>query len=167
MIFNDYWKVIVLNFSEMGNTVFFWAKKLMERCYLLITEKILFRRKYGLVLIGNTVFLQPKSWWKDDIYLFFLCFPYFRTWEIWFFVQCLFHYWFIPESLLDIDFLLSSVIPLLAKDSVAFSANYGAAFFANVTTFFASLFNACIPVRNITCGMSSVSQKEFLLTVSS
>ena len=35
MIFTDYWKVLVLNFSEMGNTIFFWAKKLMERWYLL------------------------------------------------------------------------------------------------------------------------------------
>ena len=36
MIFTDYWKVLVLNFLEMGNTVFFWAKKMMERWYLLI-----------------------------------------------------------------------------------------------------------------------------------
>ena len=71
MIFTDYWKFLVLNFSEMGNTVFFapkrwwkddiywllksscfkrfeygkyglfWAEKLMERLYLLITEKFL------------------------------------------------------------------------------------------------------------------------------
>ena len=39
--FADYWKVLVLNFSEMGNTVFFWATKLMERWFLLITEKFL------------------------------------------------------------------------------------------------------------------------------
>ena len=37
MIFTDYWKVLVLNFSEMKNKVFLWAKKLMERWYLLIT----------------------------------------------------------------------------------------------------------------------------------
>ena len=35
MIFIDYWKVLILNFSEMGNTVFFGARKLMERWYLL------------------------------------------------------------------------------------------------------------------------------------
>ena len=29
-IFTDYWKVHVLNYSEMRNTVFFWAKKLMK-----------------------------------------------------------------------------------------------------------------------------------------
>ena len=42
MIFTDYWKVLVLTFSGMGSTVFSWAKKLMERWYLLITEKVLF-----------------------------------------------------------------------------------------------------------------------------
>ena len=53
MIFTGYWEVLVLNFSVMGNTVFF----------------------------------QPKSWWKDDIYLVFLSFPWYsRTWETRFFV---------------------------------------------------------------------------------
>ena len=42
MIFTDYWKVLVLIFLGTGNMVFFWAKKLMERWYLLITEKFLF-----------------------------------------------------------------------------------------------------------------------------
>ena len=41
MLFTDYWKVLVLNFLVIGNTVFFWAKKLMERWYLLINEKFL------------------------------------------------------------------------------------------------------------------------------
>ena len=27
IIFTDYWKVLVLAFAEMGNTVSFWAKK--------------------------------------------------------------------------------------------------------------------------------------------
>ena len=35
MIFTGYWEVLVLNFSVMGNTVFFSAKKLMERWYIL------------------------------------------------------------------------------------------------------------------------------------
>ena len=35
MIFTDYWKVLVLKFSVMGSTVFFLAKKLKERWYLL------------------------------------------------------------------------------------------------------------------------------------
>ena len=34
IIFTGYWKVLVLNFSVMGNTVFFSAKKIMERWYL-------------------------------------------------------------------------------------------------------------------------------------
>ena len=42
MIVTDYWKVPVFKFSGLKNTVFFWAKKLMERQFLLITEKFLF-----------------------------------------------------------------------------------------------------------------------------
>lgn len=65
MIFTDYWKVPVHNFSEILNTVFFSIKKLTESWYLLITENScseLFRDlKYGL--------FEPKCWWKDDIYL--------------------------------------------------------------------------------------------------
>ena len=34
MIFTDCWKSLVLNFSVMGNTVFFSAKMLMERLYI-------------------------------------------------------------------------------------------------------------------------------------
>ena len=36
MIFSDYWKALVLNFSGVESTVFFSAKKLMERLYLII-----------------------------------------------------------------------------------------------------------------------------------
>ena len=42
MIFTDYWKDLVSTFSEMGNTVFSWAKNLTEIWYLLITGKFLF-----------------------------------------------------------------------------------------------------------------------------
>ena len=43
MIFTDYWKVLLLNFSEIGNTVFFLTKKFMKyRWYLLINENFLF-----------------------------------------------------------------------------------------------------------------------------
>ena len=42
IIFTDYWKVLVLNFSVLGNTGFFWVTKLMERWYLLVPEKFLF-----------------------------------------------------------------------------------------------------------------------------
>ena len=80
MIFTDYWKVLVLNFSVMGNTVFFWVKKLMERWYLLVTEKFLF---WTFQWWEIRYFFQPKSWWKDDIYMVFLSFLWYsRTWEI-------------------------------------------------------------------------------------
>ena len=40
-------------------------------------------------VIENTVFFRPKGWWKDDIYLVFLSFPWYsKTWEIWFSAQC-------------------------------------------------------------------------------
>ena len=42
IIFTDYWHVRVLNFSGMENMASFWGKKLMERCYLLVTENFLF-----------------------------------------------------------------------------------------------------------------------------
>ena len=42
IVFSDNFKVLVLTFSGMGNTVFSWAKKLTEVWYLLITEKFLF-----------------------------------------------------------------------------------------------------------------------------
>ena len=81
------WTVLVLIFSGMGNMAFFWAKKLMERWYLLITEKVLF---WTFRWWEIWPFFQPKSWWKDDIYLVFLSFPWYsRTWEIWFFAQWL------------------------------------------------------------------------------
>ena len=61
MIFTGYWEVLVLNFSVMGNTVFFSAKKLMERWYL--------RGVFELAMIfqnlGSMVFravLWPQSW---------------------------------------------------------------------------------------------------------
>ena len=117
MIFTDNWKVLVLNFSVMGNTVSFWAKKSMEK--MIFTDywkvlvlnfpvvgntvffwvKKLMERLYLLATEKflfwtfrwweNTIFFQPKSWWKDDIYLVFLSFPWYsRTWKIWFFMQC-------------------------------------------------------------------------------
>ena len=42
--YDIYWllKSPFLTFLGMGNTVFFWEEKLMERWYLLVTEKFLF-----------------------------------------------------------------------------------------------------------------------------
>ena len=57
MISIEYWKVLVLQFWEMGNMVFFRGKKLMERWYLRITEKFLFWifRRWKI-----RCFFQPK-----------------------------------------------------------------------------------------------------------
>ena len=95
---------------------FFESRSWRKRWYLLITEKFLFWTLrwweirsflsqevdgkmifagYREVLIlnfsvmGNTIFFQTKSWWKDNIYMVFFSFPWYsRTWEIRFFVQC-------------------------------------------------------------------------------
>ena len=101
MIFTDYWKVLVLTFSEMGNTVFSWAKKLTEIWCLLITGKFLF---WTFRWWEIRSFFQPKSWWKDDIYMVFLSFLWYsRTWEIWFFTQWsakwYFLHWLISDRL--------------------------------------------------------------------
>ena len=65
MIFTDYWKVLVLVFSGMGNTVFFWVKKLMERWYLLITETFVF---WTFQWCEIPSFFESRTWWKYDIY---------------------------------------------------------------------------------------------------
>ena len=86
-----------------GIYVFFWAKKVAEIWYILITEKFLFwtfrewemrpflRQKvdeklvftdYRKVLVlnfyvmGNTVFFETKRWWKDYIYWLLKIFCY-------------------------------------------------------------------------------------------
>ena len=58
MIFTEYWKVLVLNFLVMRNTVFFWVKKLMERLYLLVVEKFFF---WTFQWWEIRSFFQPKS----------------------------------------------------------------------------------------------------------
>ena len=86
MLFTDYGNILVLNFSVIEKTVFFWVEKLMERWYLLTNEKVLF---WTLRRWEIRSFFQSRSWWKDDIYLVFLRFPWYSgTWEIWFFTQC-------------------------------------------------------------------------------
>ena len=88
-IFTDYWKVLALNFSKMGNTVFFESKSLSkDDIYCLLKDsyfELFGNGKYGLFLsqknngkmiftdywivlvlnfskMGNTVFLWAK--WK-------------------------------------------------------------------------------------------------------
>ena len=65
MIFTDYWKVLVLIFSRMGNRVFSWVKKLIERWHLLITEKLLF---WTFLWWEIRSFFESRNWWKDNIY---------------------------------------------------------------------------------------------------
>ena len=87
MIFTDYRKRLVLIFSEMENTPFSWAKKLMDAWYLLITEKVLFWTFRWWELRS---FFQTKCWWEDDIYMVFLSILWYsRAWEIWFFMHCI------------------------------------------------------------------------------
>ena len=59
MAFTDHWKVLILIFSGMGNTVFFSAKKLMERWYLF-TDYWKFLVLNFLVM-ENTVFFWVKK----------------------------------------------------------------------------------------------------------
>ena len=83
MVFTKYWKVLVLNFTEMGNTSLFWAKKLMERWYLLITEKFFF----STFRLWEIRFFQAKKLMERRYSLitekFFL--STFQLWEIRFF----------------------------------------------------------------------------------
>ena len=68
-----------------GKYSLFWVTKLMERWYLLVSEKFLFWTFRWLEIRS---FYQPYCWWKDDIYLVFFSFPWYsRTWEIRLFVQ--------------------------------------------------------------------------------
>ena len=48
MMFTGYWEVYVLNFSVMGNAVFFSAKKLMERwCLIGLFELSMVYQDFG------------------------------------------------------------------------------------------------------------------------
>ena len=87
MTFTKYRKVLNFCFELFRDEIYglFRAKKLMERWYLLITGKFLF---WTFQRWEIRSFFEWKSWWKDDIYLVFLSFPWYsRTWEIWFCVQ--------------------------------------------------------------------------------
>ena len=57
MIFTDYWKSLVLNFSVMGYMVFFWMKKLIEDDIYWLLRSSCFElfgdRKYGLFFRQN------------------------------------------------------------------------------------------------------------------
>ena len=79
----------------MGNTFLVWAKKVIERWYLLITEKFLFWTFWGWEIRS---FFEPKSWWKDDIYwlLKSSCVEVFGDWKYrLFWVKMLLEKWYL------------------------------------------------------------------------
>ena len=61
-MFSEYGKVPVLNFSEIGNTVFFWSKKLMESWYFLgIFELFMIFQDLGN-MVSETQSQPLQSW---------------------------------------------------------------------------------------------------------
>ena len=68
------WKVLVLNFSQLGNTVFFWAKTLMERWYLLSLFELskIFQDMGDMVFRAVAVIQFTKIFhsfsWRNTIY---------------------------------------------------------------------------------------------------
>ena len=58
MIFTDYWKFFVLNFLEMGNTVFFLSQRVGGK--MIFTD---YWKVYALNFseMGNTVFFPAKK----------------------------------------------------------------------------------------------------------
>ena len=65
MIFTNYWKVLVLNFPETGNTVFFEPKSWWKDDIYWLLESSCFELWIVFVLnfseLGNSVFLWPKK----------------------------------------------------------------------------------------------------------
>ena len=60
----DYWKGLVLNFSEWGIQSFLSQK---------VNGKMIFVDYWKVIVlnfldIGNMVLFESKNWWKDDIY---------------------------------------------------------------------------------------------------
>ena len=66
--------------GKYGGEGVFWAKKLMGRLYLLITEKFLVWTSLRWEIRS---FFESKSWLKDDIYwlLKIYCFELFGDWN--------------------------------------------------------------------------------------
>ena len=84
MIFTDYWRVLVLNFSVMGNSLFFESKSWWKYGIDWLLRSSCFEF-YGDG--KHNLFLSQKVGGK--MALVFLSFPWYsRTWKIWFFVQC-------------------------------------------------------------------------------
>ena len=80
MIFTGYWNVLVLIFSGMRNTVFFWAKSWWKADIYWLLEHSCFE----LFDDGKIRSLfESRSWWKDDIYCLLRssCFERFGDWK--------------------------------------------------------------------------------------
>ena len=83
MIFTDYWNVLVWTFRGWKMRSFLRQK---------VDGKMIFTGYWKVLVLSfsvmrNTVFFEAKSWYKGNIYLVFLSFPWYsRTWEIRFFV---------------------------------------------------------------------------------
>ena len=89
-IFTYYWKISCFEFFRDGKHGLFWAKKFDEKLNLIITEEFLFKTFRWWEIRS---FFHPKIWWKDDIYLAFLSFPWCsRAWEKCSFVQFRFNW---------------------------------------------------------------------------
>ena len=62
MIFTDYWRALVLNFSEMGNTVFLWSQKVDEKIiftwYFWVFHDIPGPGKYGFLCSDHRYFRE-------------------------------------------------------------------------------------------------------------
>ena len=64
MTFTDYWKVLLLTFSEMEIRSFFQPKSWWKNdIYWLLKVLVL-----NFSETENTVFFESRSWWKDDNY---------------------------------------------------------------------------------------------------
>ena len=58
MIFTDYWKVLVLNFSVIGNTVFFLSQEVDGKMIFTGYWEVLV---LNFLVMGNTVFFSSKK----------------------------------------------------------------------------------------------------------
>ena len=96
--YDNYWllKSSSLELFRDGKYGLFWAKKLMERWYLLITGKFLF---WTFWRWEKRSFFQPRSWWKADIYwlLQSSCFELFDDGKYGLFLaKTLMQIWYLP-----------------------------------------------------------------------
>ena len=69
LIFTDYWKVLVLNFSVMGNTISFLSQEVDGNMIFTGYWEVLV---LNLLVMGNTVFFSAKKlmerWYLHDLF---------------------------------------------------------------------------------------------------